>query len=1065
MSIRLFIKCFIAVILPAASCQICKAQFYTAGDDPANVKWYRTETDNYKIIYPEGLDSLAKVYGLTLERVRNSVGRSAGYAPGEKTRGKVPVILHAFNARSNGSVAWAPKRLDLFTSPQPYASEAMPWPEMLAIHEQRHSAQMQVGLSGIFRPFNWFFGEMFNGLVAGLWSWPWFMEGDAVVAETALSRSGRGRTADFLNYYMIAFDNGDFRNWNRWKFGSQRHYAPNYYAAGYMMTGGIRFRYGFSDVTGEYARHIARRPYDLDGLNTVVKRQCGVGLKQAFAEITDTLHAVWQEEIEARKPFVASDRVVPAPKRYTEYSNLEFAGNDLYAIKGGMTSPAYLIRIDSLGKEHRIKSFPESSSQLCMVPETGRLYWSENVPDIRWSQKTDSKIRYYDIRTGKCRTLTGSGRLFNPYPSPDGTMLCTTEYHDKGNSGLTIIDAVSGKKTASAQAPDTVQLVENVWIDGTIYSTGISAGGYGIYAVDFNAGGNGTETGTSAGAAFEAATEEKGFSGKWRTILAPQPVQIVNFGGDGNGLRFVSDRTGVQELYHLDLNDGTLTQKTSTRYGADDFVCSPDGQMLYYSVKGYHGNLIERTPSDSLKDLKVDFSDIHKYKMADELSRQVFETARNETADIWETADNTAAADAEDGDIRFSKPERYRKFPHLMRIHSWAPFYFDVDNIMAFSGEHVYDFVSLGAAALSQNDLGTAISQFGYSAHKDPYDKRKWRHSGHFKFTYSGLYPVIEASVDVNDRGARVSGIACTLDNYGSGKDYLRSRDYGKPYVSGNVTMYIPFNFSRGGWNTGLVPRVSYTITNDVFHTGTDIFNNLDGVSGGPFLLQRTKGKNILNRRLTGSARFYTMRPVAESGIYPRWGFGAEAGASFLPGLTAYCSPMAFLNLYGYLPGFAPVNGFYVKALYQTYLRKRSVFGSSIVDTRPRGLADNGTLLSYISGYSTNSLKLSAEYGIPIYIGDLSVFGSFMYIKRMVVTPHFDYTFFGRGLKGLASGGLFSAGATLAFDLCSFFWLEFPFSIGVTCSCNGGRSFNSLAETGVHAGRIFVGPVFSVDFK
>ena len=43
------------------------AQFYTTGDDPASVKWYRTDTDTYRIIYPEGLDSLATVYARTLE--------------------------------------------------------------------------------------------------------------------------------------------------------------------------------------------------------------------------------------------------------------------------------------------------------------------------------------------------------------------------------------------------------------------------------------------------------------------------------------------------------------------------------------------------------------------------------------------------------------------------------------------------------------------------------------------------------------------------------------------------------------------------------------------------------------------------------------------------------------------------------------------------------------------------------------------------------------------------------------------------------------------------------------
>ena len=201
-------KFWCPILLVLLSSAASYAQFYTTGDDPASVKWYRTDTETYRIIYPEGLDSLARVYAVTLEKYKAAAGRSAGYVPGEWTVGRIPVILHAFNANSNGSVAWAPKRMDLYTSPQAYGSEPMPWTDMLAIHEQRHVAQMQAGLSGAFRPFGWVLGEMFNGFVAGIYPSTAFLEGDAVVAETALSSSGRGRTGDFLNYYMIAFDNG-----------------------------------------------------------------------------------------------------------------------------------------------------------------------------------------------------------------------------------------------------------------------------------------------------------------------------------------------------------------------------------------------------------------------------------------------------------------------------------------------------------------------------------------------------------------------------------------------------------------------------------------------------------------------------------------------------------------------------------------------------------------------------------------------------------------------------------------------------------------------------------------
>ena len=65
------------------------------------------------------------------------------------------------------------------------------------------------------------------------------MEGDAVAAETALTSSGRGRSADFLEYFRVCFENGDLRDFDRWRFGSQKYYAPDYYKIGYLTVAGM----------------------------------------------------------------------------------------------------------------------------------------------------------------------------------------------------------------------------------------------------------------------------------------------------------------------------------------------------------------------------------------------------------------------------------------------------------------------------------------------------------------------------------------------------------------------------------------------------------------------------------------------------------------------------------------------------------------------------------------------------------------------------------------------------------------------------------------------------------
>ena len=207
-------------------------QFYVSGDEPAAQKWSVVGTPNYHIVYPRGLDSLAREYGRALEWNRSTVGTSIFMLPNQQYRRPMPVVLHSNTAIANGSVAWAPRRIDLYTVMDPYGGEPFPWIQSLAIHESRHVAQMQYGRYGKFRILHYLSGELFAGGFAGLYGGPWLLEGDAVAAETGLSEFGRGRNADFLDYYRVCLSEGDMRDWYRWRWGSLKYYTPDNYRLG-----------------------------------------------------------------------------------------------------------------------------------------------------------------------------------------------------------------------------------------------------------------------------------------------------------------------------------------------------------------------------------------------------------------------------------------------------------------------------------------------------------------------------------------------------------------------------------------------------------------------------------------------------------------------------------------------------------------------------------------------------------------------------------------------------------------------------------------------------------------
>ena len=1001
------------------------AQFYVTGDDPGKVRWRTIDTDNFSIIYPEGTDSLAKVYGYELEKFRLPVSRSTGYL----NKGRLPVVMHAYNA-ANGSVAWAPKRMDLFTVPSPYSTEPMPWPTMLSVHEGRHVTQMQFGMTKAQRPIGWTFGEMWNILASLLYPGLSNIEGDAVIAETALTNSGRGRTADFLNYYKVAFDNGDFRRWDQWRLGSQRRYAPDHYALGYLTIGGFRYLYDCPEFMKEAYGLSARRPYNLAAFYTTTKRLTGKKYEEAFQEVCRTMHGIWKAEAEARAPFIPMEPVTAEPRLYTDYLGTRILGDVIYSIKRGHETAPLLVSIEPDGKEKVLSRFAYETSGLKSSESLKRLYWSETSADRRWSLKSTSRIRYINLGTKGKQGLTSSeSLLYNPDINQSNNFVATVEYRIDGSSYLTVVNGVNGEKIATVNAPSGVQLVETAWISDDILASGISEEGYGVY---------------------------KYSGGAWSVVLGPQPVKIKDFQSHGDQIIFTCDRTGVNELYHLDPSTGSLRQKTVTRYGAEDFSYDTEGRYLYYSSQTVKGMRIFRTAVENLVDREADFTQKHTWVLAEKLAEQ---------------ERNLALADGHDEavpeiEVNFSEPRRYRKFPHMFNVHSWAPLYVNVDNIMNMSYDYTWQAASLGATGIMQNRLSNASGEFGYSAHKDPYNPSEWRHSGHARFIYSGWYPVCEVSVDINDRAARQLSPTAYLMGKGASIS-IESRPLDTPYVEGRISMYIPWDFSSGGWYRGLIPRLSYRISNDMFNTSASVMENQEAFvssANGEFLTTgfhtfkySTEGKNSFRHSLNGSVRAYTVLSTPNSAVYPKWGIGVEAGASGSLESASYLSPMGYGYVYGYVPGIIPTHGLKLTAMHQMKISD-AVFGQAVVNMMPRGLSSNSALLSWLSIRNQQMTKITADYAFPVFIGDLAIGGNFFSIKRLVVNPHFDYT--------MAGGyGLFSAGAELILDMNSILTLEWPCSFGITYSYNGGNGFETFAQqSGLSVKRHYIGPTFNVSF-
>ncbi len=750
------------LILSAALCclsALCaRAQFYTSGNEGFRVKWSRIDTEHYSVIYPRGLDSLARSYAVTLEQVAKVVGNSAGFAPNESYRRRMSVVLRPYSARSNGMVMWIPRRMELQTQPDPDYPEATPWERQLVVHESRHASQMQFGAARPFRVWNFLTGELAPGAAAALYAGQSFMEGDAVVAETALSGAGRGRTADFLEHYRVSFADGDMRDFWKWRYGSQKKYTPDYYRAGYVAIAGIRAVYDEPDFTAKYFGRIARK-HGFSFLNSGVREITGKRFNAAFREVSDTLAARWRADERARAPFIPSARAVSSPKDFTSYDALTAAGDSFYAVRKSLTSPDELVKISPDGTVKRIGLFSSNYTGLHYSGSNGLLYWSEYSADPRWEQVSYSNIRCLDSQ-GRRHTLTRSHRFYHPAPSDDGRYLSVTEYPVEGGCNVVILDAHSGETLKTHRIPDGMQVIETLWMGETLYASVLSPEGYGIWRLD---------------------PPER--------ILSPQTVKIKRLWKHDGKIMFTSDLSGVCELYSLDPDGGELRRLTSTRFGANDFQFNRGGNTLYYSALTSDGRLIFSTPADSLVCEAADFGIRPRFPFADELSG-------GERLQIDYGAE-----------VKTGTPENYSKFLNSVRIHSWAPLYVDYDAVSSLSLSNLSSYASPGATLFFQNDLGNT---FGYAGYKAGFQSGEWRHSGHLNFTYRGFLPVIETRVDFNDRNALEYDLV-RKDN----QLRLKGGYASGPLLSAQIKTYIPLSFPKGGLNMGVIPQITFATSND----------------------------------------------------------------------------------------------------------------------------------------------------------------------------------------------------------------------------------------------------------
>ena len=113
------------------------------------------KTDRFTVIYPEKYGSGGIDFAKSLD---NAYSKLVSLFPEKKFR--IPVVIHNYTTHSNGYVAWAPKRMEIYPTPEQNTIPLDPF-KQLSIHELTHVLQMESLNKGFSKGMSFFLGEQF----------------------------------------------------------------------------------------------------------------------------------------------------------------------------------------------------------------------------------------------------------------------------------------------------------------------------------------------------------------------------------------------------------------------------------------------------------------------------------------------------------------------------------------------------------------------------------------------------------------------------------------------------------------------------------------------------------------------------------------------------------------------------------------------------------------------------------------------------------------------------------------------------------------------------------------
>jgi hypothetical protein len=670
LNIRALAWCLVCVMV---WCLMAPSSARAATYDP-DLTWRTIVTEHFRVHFHQGEEQLAEEFSHMVEEVYDTMTAEMQWTPRMKTE----VVLIDRTDRANGFATAVPyNAITIFvTAPQEDSTLSLyeDWSEAIFTHELTHVLHMETN-RGIVRAARAVVGRIASTNDVSPW---WMVEGLATLQETRHTPGGRGRSpfVDMIKRAAVVDD----------------AFPPLGNLDGLQVTppsGNLRYLFGqdfmqyVADNTGRdawtrwthtYGGHI---PFLLPTKKTFGRKLHGLYYDwrtSVFERYRAQLGEVEREGVREGIVISTSEDSCSAPSFSPDNTRIVWSCYDLQ-----MGSSIWSSEPDGSGAEKLIQDFG-ARTFTWRADGQAFVYAASHIVN-RFN--TWSDVYMFDLRRRRVTALTQGARARDPDFSPDGTHLMMVTNRVQNNQLETLTVDQRRKRLTNHT-------------DHTQYST---------------------PRYHPSGELLAVSVWEHGRRDLW--LIAPDGTRLrrltfdaandrdPSWSTDGRYLFFSSDRSGIPNIYALELETLHLWQVTNVRTGAARPSVSPDFQRLayeQYSANGWDVRLMTLDPADWLDrgtlpspitggaDAWALVQDAEPVAMLDSgadwtgeplgrFAKQAPESpghdhgSRPQDAESIDTFEQTEVADVfgDESDYPFTiKPRRYNPWPSLIPRY-WLP--------------------------------------------------------------------------------------------------------------------------------------------------------------------------------------------------------------------------------------------------------------------------------------------------------------------------------------------------------------------------------------------------------